>query len=413
MVDATDLRGASRLVIDATLGLTELVETMHHNILRVPGIFGTATNDPAGGITGLVYRSIRGVTRLVGGSIDVALSQLVPLLGQPSHSITREAILAALNGVLGDHLVASGNPLAITMQFRREGQVLPLSRTALAGAIPKAASRIVLLIHGLCMNDLQWQRNGHDHGASLYADLAMGADANLPPPMTAIYLHYNSGRHISVNGRELAGMLEKLVAAWPVPLQQLDIIGHSMGGLVARSACHYAAENGHAWPKLLRKMIFLGSPHEGAPLERGGNYVNVLLDASPYTTAFSRLAKIRSAGITDLRHSALLDENWHASDRFAGGKKPAIPFVPLPDGVTCYAIAATTSSKISAAKKPVESLSGDGLVPVASALGHSKNPGHRLGIPKSRQWVGHDMNHMDLLSSKAVYRRLRKWLATG
>ncbi|HSN00414.1 MAG TPA: hypothetical protein VLS52_05355, partial [Rudaea sp.] len=169
-IRVADLRGYSRLAIDATLGLTSLVEIMHHNILRVPGVLGEATRQPARGLTGFVYMSIRGVTRLVGGGMDMLLGQLASMPGNGASTVEREAILAALNGVLGDHLLATGNPLAIPMQMRRDGEALELTRTALKAAIPDATGKVLLLAHGLCMNDRQWRRNGHDHGAALAAD---------------------------------------------------------------------------------------------------------------------------------------------------------------------------------------------------------------------------------------------------
>src|SRR5450432_3932361 len=169
-VHGSDIRGYGRLAIDATLGLTSLVETMHHNILRTPGILGKSTQAPAKGITGFVYKSIRGVTRLVGGGIDALLGKLSPLIGRGTSSAEREAVLAALNGVLGDHLADNANPLAIPMQLRRDGQALQLTRKDLQAAIPDATGKILLLAHGLCMSDLQWRRHGHDHGAALCAD---------------------------------------------------------------------------------------------------------------------------------------------------------------------------------------------------------------------------------------------------
>src|SRR3546814_17929411 len=108
------------------------------------------------GITGLVYRSIRWVTALVGGTRDVALVRLQPLLASATlvhASPEREAVLAALNGVLGNHLDASGNPLAITMGLRCDG--VPLQ----AGAVADARSKVAVLVHGLCMNDRQWARS--------------------------------------------------------------------------------------------------------------------------------------------------------------------------------------------------------------------------------------------------------------
>jgi pimeloyl-ACP methyl ester carboxylesterase len=395
-IRAADIRGASRLAIDAMLGLTRLVETMHHNILRTPGIFGKATQQPTQGITGFVYKTIRGTTRLIGGGIDAVLGRLVPLFDGSAHSAERDAVLAALNGVLGDHLQASTNPLAIPMRLRRNGQALELTRKAMKKVVPDATGKILLLIHGLCMNDLQWSRNGHDHG------IALAADAGFTP----IYLHYNSGLHISTNGQAFAEQIEALLRAWPLPVDELVILGHSMGGLVARSACHYAEIAGHDWLRHLSKLIFLGTPHHGAALERGGNWVDVILGASPYTTAFARLGKIRSAGITDLRYGSAVDADWQDSDRFTRSRRKRVA-VPLPQNVACYAIAASIAKKTG---EPAKRLLGDGLVSVESALGKHVDARRNLALPKNRQWIGYGMNHMDLLDRREVYARIRRWL---
>ena len=396
-VRLSDIRGYSRLAIDATIGLTDLVESMHRNIARVPGVFGAAATERTTGITGLVYRSIRGVTRLVGGGIDAVLAQLLPLVGDVASSTEREAVIAALNGVLGDHIAVSANPLAISMRLRRDGQPLDLASQSLAAAIPDPSAKILLLAHGLCMNDLQWRRKGHDHGAAVAAAAAF----------TPVYLHYNSGLHVSINGRAFAGLLEDLLHAWPVPVRELVIIGHSMGGLLARSACHYGRLAGHAWLQHLRKIVFLGTPHHGAPLERGGNWVDIILGASPYSAAFARLGKIRSAGITDLRYGCLVDEDWEHRDRFARAEDNRLA-VPLPQAVRCYAVGASIAKKAGAMR---EGVVGDGLVPLRSALGQHADPRLSLAIPQSQQWIAYGMNHLDLLDSAEVYARLHNWLS--
>ncbi len=395
-ISGSDLRGYGRLAVDATIGLTRLVETLHHNILRAPGVLGQATQAPAGGVTGLVYRTIRGVTRLVGGSVDALFAQLAPLIGGGESSLERDAVLAALNGVLGDHLASNGNPLAIPLSLRRNGSALESSRSALAAVIPAATGKLLLLAHGLCMDDRQWLRRGHDHGGALAVDAGY----------TPVYLHYNSGRHVSTNGREFAQQIENLLRAWPVSVDEIVIIGYSMGGLVTRSACHYAQVQQHAWLRKLRTIIFLGTPHHGALLERGGNWIDTVLDSSPYTTAFARLGKIRSAGVTDLRHASMLDEDWEGRDRFArSARKPTV--VPLPRDVQCFAIAASIAKKT----RPLsERLVGDGLVPLASAFGSDADPGRDLGIPQSHRWTGYGMNHLDLLDRREVYAQMRKWL---
>ncbi len=386
---AADLRGLSQLTVSAVTGVAELAEAVHLNILQqVPA----PVAQPLSRVTSLVYRGVRGVTKLVGGGIDSVLGKLQPLLGEQHGWAGREALLAAVNGVLGDHLERSGNPLAIPMRFRRDGKPF----AAAAGVGGAVSGRVLVLAHGLCMNDLQWRRDGHDHGAGLARERGY----------SNIYLHYNSGRHISSNGRELAERLEALLADWPVAVEELVIVGHSMGGLVARSAIHYATQAGQDWPRHLSKLVCLGSPHHGAPLERGGNWFHVITDASSYTAPFSRLGKIRSAGITDLRHGSLLDEDWNGKDRFAHGV--ALPqALALPAGVACYAVAATISRENGGRNGR---LAGDGLVPLASALGRHDDPRRQLAFAADRQAVVHRTHHMELLSSPEVYRTLLGWL---
>ena len=374
---AADLLGVSRLAVEAVAGVTDLVEAVHMNVLE--RAIGTPAVRPVAGVTRLVYRGVRGVTRLVGGSLDAVLAPLVPVLGQQNDWNGRDALLAAINGVLGDHLEQVANPLAIRMSLRAQADASP---------------RIVVLAHGLCMNDRQWLHDGVDHGAMLHQERAY----------TPVYLHYNSGRHISVNGREFARRLQELVDTWPVPVAQLVIVGHSMGGLVARSACVAAEEEGLAWLPLLSKMVFLGSPHHGAPLEKGGNWINFITDLNAYSAPFSRLAKIRSAGITDLRHGSVLDADWRGRDRFAHAGAPAA-MPALPAHVRCYALAGTFGSTQGSL---ADRVAGDGLVPLASALGQHADPARTL------RFAGHavltETSHMALLSSPAVRERLLAWL---
>ncbi len=383
--NAADLLGFSRLAIDGTVRLTNLIEEIHYNI-------AAPTRGATGDITDLVYNSIRAITGLVGAKIDATLTPLIPILGEKRSTREREALLAALNGALGDYLAATRNPLAISMRLRRKGRPLTLERAALAAAIPHPSRKLLLLVHGLCMSDWQWTRKGHNHGTALARDLGY----------TAVHLHYNGGLHISTNGRAFADLIEKLLDQWPGPLEEFAIVAHSFGGLVARSAYHYGTAAGHRWPKRLGKLIFLGTPHHGAPLERVGNWVNVILEQSPYTSPLAQLGKIRSAGITDLRYGNLLDEDWEGRDRFEHSGDQRRP-VPLPQNVRCYAIAATTGN----------ALLGDGLVPVDSALGRHSDPGRSLTFSKSRQWIGYGMNHWDLLNKSAVYEQIVRWLVTS
>jgi pimeloyl-ACP methyl ester carboxylesterase len=225
--------------------------------------------------------------------------------------------------------------------------------------------------------------------------------------LTPIYLHYNSGLHVSLSGRAFAQQLEHLVDQWPQPVQRLALVGHSMGGLLARSALHYGAQAGHRWPMRLTDMVFLGTPHHGAPLERAGNWVDIVLGATPYAAPFARLGKVRSAGITDLRHGNLLDEDWVGRDRFSRHADRR-QHLPLPTEVRCCAVAGSLGQRSGDLK---DSLLGDGLVPLASALGQHRNPARCLVFPQDRQWIGYGMNHLDLLKHPEVYAQLLRWLA--
>ncbi|WP_310567942.1 alpha/beta hydrolase [Hydrogenophaga sp.] len=396
-----DLKAAAQLAAQATHGVIDLTESVHQSVRRRLGLSAGASTERTGGLTGQVYQAVRGVARLVGWGTDAALATLLPLLDDPAThpeaSPQREAVLAAFNGVLGDRLQAMGNPLAQAMALRVNGQPLTLSRDALKAQLPNAGPHLLLLIHGLCMNDTQWRRNGHDHGASLAP--ALGA--------TPVYLRYNTGLHTSVNGRDLALLLERLVAAWPVPLERIMVIGHSMGGLVARSAVATGRGLGQGWPGLVQDLVFLGTPQHGAPLERAGHGADWLLASNPFTAPFARLGKIRSAGITDLRHGHVQDADWQGRDRFASGADHRQP-LPLPDGVRCFAVAATLAGQRS---RVAERLTGDGLVPLDSALGRHDDPALRLEVPRERQRTVFRTGHLDLLSSPVVAEQLKDWLA--
>jgi pimeloyl-ACP methyl ester carboxylesterase len=395
-LQAADLRALYRLGVDAAVGITDLVEAMHHTIASGAGIVGKAPAGRTSGITGFVYRTVRGTTRVLGDGVDAVLGAVVRPADPQAPTPGREAFIAVLNGVWGDHLADTGNPLAIATALRVAGRPLALAGAPLASQLPEPASRLLVLAHGLCMNDLQWSRRGHDHGQALARDLGF----------TPVYLHYNSGRHVSQNGRDFADLLERLVAQWPVPVDELVIVGHSMGGLVARSACRLAAQDGLRWLRSLSKLVFLGTPHHGAPLERGGRLVDSVFGVSPYVAPFARLGEARSAGITDLGYGNLQDADWQGRDRHAQRRDDRRP-TPLPQGVAAYLVAATRAERAGGLHGKVI---GDGLVPLASALGEHRDPARALVVPEERQHIVTSCSHFDLLCNDDVYARLRAWL---
>lgn len=369
------LRGGARLVGDAVVGTTRVVEGVHAAVLRTVGVPAPGPPDRAGPLSARVYDAVRLVARGVGRGVDAALVRLAPLLDARDWSgAGRDAFVAALNGVLGDHLDASRNPLATPMTLRRDGR--PLAASDADGARP----RIVLLVHGLCMHDGQWRRRAADgRERDLGARLARALDATL------VHVRYNSGLPIERNGRALAVLLESMQARWPVPLESIAIVGHSMGGLVARSACAHGERAAHAWRARVTDLVFLGTPHHGAPLERAGHMVDSLLGATPWSAPFARLGAVRSAGIVDLRH----------------GDATA-----LPHDIRCHAIAATLAAP---GGSLAERALGDGLVPLRSALGADRV--HGLAIPRARRHVAYRTGHFGLLESDEVAARVEAWLA--
>ncbi len=378
------------MVVDATVGVASVAEATHLAVAQRADPL-----DIVGCLGRLVYSAVRGVTRLVGSGIDAVIAAVPPFFEEDPPSPGREAALAILNGVLGDYLADTGNPLAIQMRFRQNGEPVELETQVLAARLT-ARRRILLLVHGLCLNDLQWVTDGDDHGGALAAALGY----------TPLHLHYNSGLHVSTNGRQFSDLIERLIAQWPVPVEELVIVAHSMGGLVARSACYYGTLAGYHWPTRLRKLVFLGTPHHGTPIERAGNWIDGILEKSDFTAPFARIGKIRSAGITDLRFGSTCEIDWQGLDRF-GRRGDCRQSVPLPEQVQCYAVAA-----IAGTGGIVDRLLGDGLVPLESALGRHEDPAFTLAFPESHQWIGYGMSHSELLHRREVYERVAGWLAS-
>ena len=412
-----DVQGLAQLATQGVLGVTGLAESVQGNVYkavatpfgRLGAKFIDAAPDGSGvkrsGITGLVYGGIKGVTRLAGGTVNAAIAKAAPLIterfGTPASSPEREAVLSAINGVLGDQLMATGNPLTISMSLRHDGKPLVLEKTALIERLPHSTGKPLVVLHGLCMNDLQWTAGGYNHADVLAKALGY----------TPVYLHYNTGLHTSINGQQFASLLEELLKAWPQPVIEVSLLVHSMGGLVSRSACHAAEQSRMAWRSKLKNIVFLGTPHHGAPLERVGNWIDTTLGSNRVTKPFAAIGQIRSRGITDLRYGHVLASSWEMDgkekDRFERSPDSREP-LPLPVGVNCFTVAATTSGAASLLK---DALIGDGLVPLRSALGQHDEAPHCLDFLPENQWTSYATNHMDLLKRPEVTAQVLKWLS--
>lgn len=386
-----DLRELAQLLAEALPAAVQITEAVHRAVLSGMGLKGPGEGNRTG-ITGRVYQGVHGAAN----TLNVLLTRLPQSPPLPPHheTPTRAALLATLNGVMGDRLVESNNALATPMTLRYRGR--PLDWQAMPADLPPKG-RVLLMVHGLCMNDLQWQTRYQEqpvnHGETLASALGY----------VPLYLRYNSGLPVAQNGRELALMLQRLLDHWPGHLEEISLLGFSMGGLVARSACHHAGSAALGWPTRLANLIFLGTPHQGAPLEHAGHWLEQWLPATAYSEPFVRLARLRSAGIKDLRHGKVIEPSGlcaHLSD-------PREP-LPLPVGVNCFAVAATTAARRSLL---ADRLIGDGLVPLRSALGQHHEPRHQLAFLPARTRIVYRTSHMALLASPQVSSQLLQWLA--
>mgnify|MGYP003630139858 FL=1 len=434
------LRGGAHLVLDAVDGVTHIVEGMYRNIAGGALPLGKAPEGPAPGIAGFVHTAVRQISGIARSGLDFSLRQFSPQLDSIAPpGPYREAIIAALNGVCGDHLARTDNPLAIPMRLRvalpghseditepngemgdapdyageeptpadaprfaglfdtqrRYVELYPLA-TAFADEDFNPGSRLLIAVHGLSMNDREWTSQNHNHIETLATEQGF----------TPVYVNYNSGKHISCNGRELSSALADLLASWPVPVESVTFVGFSMGGLVARSAMHIAQQDEQHWLSLVDKAVYVGTPHHGAVMERGGFWLQKLLTYSPYTAPFAVMGRIRSDGITDLRHGNLRDEDWQHHDEHLDNADYRVP-TPLLQDVEHFAIAATLSKK---SGERIGRLLGDGLVHPSSATGRHANPQFDLALASDHTRILYNVGHLAMLQDQRVMEQLTTWL---
>jgi pimeloyl-ACP methyl ester carboxylesterase len=369
----SEVRATGDLAGTAVGGAARFIKEAHLGIASRPfgalGMLGAPVRIVHDRVTGvaydLVYKALAAPPR--------ALARLTPGNGVPAANTLRGSLaLGALNGAVGDRLAESGNPLALDMTLRGGGDT----------------PRIAVFVHGLCETDDAWALFGRrPYGARLEEDLGY----------TPLYVRYNSGLHISDNGRRLAALLEQTVDEWPVPVEEIVLVGHSMGGLVARSACHYGGD----WTQRVRHVFCLGSPHLGAPLEKAANLAAYALARLPETRPVAKVVNGRSVGIKDLRFGSCAEEDWCDcdADEFLRDRCTEVPFL---DCATYYFVGATLGQN-------TNSLVGDLLVRYPSASGS----GRRRRIPfevDNGMHVG-GANHMQLLNHPAVYDQIVSWLA--
>lgn len=320
--------------------------------------------------------------------------------------------LAILNGTLGDHLARTGNALATETTFAHEGEPLPSTREAFARAYPRATPLVAVFVHGVMSTESVWTfADGHSSYGSLLA-----RDSGVTP----LLVRYNSGRAIADSGAGLAALLDALPSIYPAtaPLERILLVGHSMGGLVIRAACHTAKtrEDPSLWLPLVERVIYVGTPHLGAPLERLGRVVSKVLRTvdDPYTRLVADIADLRSEGIQDLGDADVRHED-RARRRGGLSLRDARHPVPLLPELEHFLLAGSLSSA-----PLVTALFGDALVPVASATHVARREEEEEvetasardaaeALPRSHVKLLPGIGHLALAHHPAVYAQLLEW----
>jgi pimeloyl-ACP methyl ester carboxylesterase len=395
-----ELRALARLGFDelgtAMSGIGGVHAGIAQRVFRAVGPQGAPVRVVHDGISGGIYAGLETASRALGTGADALLGRRAVKDAHALSTHPRGALaLAALNGLIGDRLEREGSVLHVALAIRHKGRPVPPEPEAVAKAFPDAAPHVVVFLHGLMETEHSWRYGGEEtYGARLKRDVRA----------TPVELRYNTGRHVSENGLSLADELEALVAAWPTKVDRIALVGHSMGGLVARSACHQAAERGNRWVREVRHVVALGTPHMGAPLEEAVHVAAAGLGALPETRPFGSFLRRRSAGIRDLRRGSLVDEDWQ--DRDPDALRAVIcREIPLLDGAThCFVAATITRSE----RHPVGRLIGDWLVLQPSASGRGRT--RRIPFRDEDGLHVGGANHLALLNHPAVYERLRDWL---
>lgn len=312
------------------------------------------------GVSGGLRGASRGLRRLADRGV-----------GRSVESTPRTRLLrSAVNALVGDRLADGKDPYALPMVLRSDGADVVPDGAGFARAYPAATGEVVVLVHGLGENDDSWDFRAQRHGRT-YDDALHEQTAATP-----VRLRYNTGRHVSDNGAELSDLLADLVAAWPVPVTRLHLVGHSMGGLVVRSATAHGVAGRAAWTEIVATVVCLGTPHLGAAMERAAHAGSRVLSAVPESLPFATVLGARSAGIVDLRHGYVTRDEWHGQDLTARWGDGRLAVAPLPHA-TYHFVAAAADLIVSG--RSAAGAGRDGAVVVAHASA-SRVPGGHLGL---------------------------------
>ncbi len=307
-------------------------------------------------------------------------------------------IESALNGVMGDKLEDRKSKRAIQPNFRVKNKDVSAEDLKIEESLQKSDGKVILFIHGLMADEVLWEeptRGKKGYGPRLAEE----------KNYCVLYVRYNTGRHISENGRSISRLINTLASTYPNVIKSITIIAHSMGGLVIRSSCHYAGIEGHTWTKKIDRIFLIGVPNDGAFLEKLGHLTTSILRNiwNFQTKLIAKIADERSNGIKDLRWGFLVDEDWqnpNAND-LVGVKRTEIP--PL-EGVKYFIIVGTLMEN---ENNVISQYFGDGLVGKKSATGESSSILNSQEEAFLEYRVFPKINHISILTDDTIYEFIR------
>jgi pimeloyl-ACP methyl ester carboxylesterase len=360
--------------------IVEPVEGMHRTIaghwVTRCGPASRKAESSHGGISSLVYGLVRVGATVLGAGLDTAMTH------QPQ---TAQSFQAFVNGLWGDRLDRLHDDLATPMRLcGGSGTPVPIG-PGVAAAFPEASGRLVVLVHGLARTERCW--SGTDHAPGLARSLAAH------PAFTPLSVRYNTGLPISVSGARLGALLEELAGHWPVQIDSIALVGHSMGGLVAATAAQASERAKHRWFDNLTDVVTIGSPHRGTPLEKLTQAVAWSLDLTPSSRPLAGFLNGRSQGIKDLGVDNPGANDARAVDAWPDRASP----------VRYHLIGGVVTSDPS---HPVGAMLGDLVVrPPSSTSGTKQEPTHTVLIG--------GVHHAGLLNHPTVVDQVLGWLASA
>jgi hypothetical protein len=300
-----------------------------------------------------------------------------------------------LTSILGSSLNQKFEITKIEMSFRKDGRDIPIQELDLNFSNPKS-KKAILYLPGLFTDERLWQNRTVPYKKR---KIKVTGFANIlqSKGYEPVFLRYNLGLPIHVNGKALMNLLDDFFKKYPDV--ELNAIAYSLGGLVLRSMLYHAKELNKPWLPQIKKSVFLSSPDRGSYLEKLGIWVERILRSSPnlYLQIAGNIGRLRSDSIKDLSFGRIRETKGGIVEDLRGYfEDPYLGELDHMDVYQCYSL-------VEPSTQPLKGWIGDGIVEKQS-LEHLKRrvfQGSVGDIPRSKVIYG--QNHFSILHSKEVF----------